>query len=139
MPSVKVKRKNGKFFISGETDEENVVTETDMSAINTFLRGQEQFSPDRSHGPSMLAMSGVVYVKVEEELTRQQEIWGEQNHSTLEWLAIVLEEFGEAAKELVNDYFESQETLDAAQKEIIETIACLAQLYRACEQQKEAA
>ena len=40
--------------------------------------------------------------EVGEELSRQRELWGEQNHSPLKWLAILMEEVGEAATDALN-------------------------------------
>lgn len=39
------------------------------------------------------------------ERERQQNKWGEQNHSIIEWQAILMEEVGEAAKEAVGFHF----------------------------------
>jgi NTP pyrophosphatase (non-canonical NTP hydrolase) len=36
--------------------------------------------------------------QVADERDRQEEKWGHQNHSHLQWLAILAEEFGEVAK-----------------------------------------
>lgn len=38
---------------------------------------------------------------IEMERSRQDEKWGEQNHSDEKWLAILLEELGEAAKSVL--------------------------------------
>ncbi len=67
------------------------------------------------------------------ELEEQFEKWGEQNHEPFVWLAIVLEEFGEASQAILDA--SSQGTTLAnnswglAQKEVIQTIACLYHLY----------
>jgi len=39
-----------------------------------------------------------VLVEVHGECNRQDTLWGEQNHAPEKWLAILLEEAGEAAK-----------------------------------------
>lgn len=39
------------------------------------------------------------------ERMRQDRKWGEQNHSRIEWLGILSEEIGEAAKEVVDIHF----------------------------------
>lgn len=41
------------------------------------------------------------------ERQRQNEKWGEQNHNTVEWIAILTEEVGEAAKEAVDYHFKN--------------------------------
>ena len=46
-----------------------------------------------------------VCCEVEEERTRQDAKWGQQNHSPIEWIAILTEEVGEAAKEAVEMHF----------------------------------
>ena len=40
-----------------------------------------------------------------EERKRQDEKWGEQNHSPMEWLPILMEEVGEASKAALDFYF----------------------------------
>lgn len=47
-----------------------------------------------------------VLVEVETERTRQDEIWGEQNHRPADWLTILMEEVGEAAKHAVETRFD---------------------------------
>lgn len=39
--------------------------------------------------------------KILEERQRQDEKWGEQNHIDLYWMGILVEEVGEAAKEMI--------------------------------------
>jgi len=39
---------------------------------------------------------------VEAERIRQNNKWGEQHHHPIEWLAILMEEVGEASKEIVD-------------------------------------
>lgn len=39
-----------------------------------------------------------VLVEVESERSRQDQIWGEQNHCPADWLMILVEEVGEANK-----------------------------------------
>lgn len=43
-----------------------------------------------------------VLKEVGAERVRQNEKWGEQNHHPIEWIAILTEEVGEAAKEIVD-------------------------------------
>lgn len=40
---------------------------------------------------------------IEEERERQEEKWGQQHHSSAEWLVILQEEIGEACKEIIQD------------------------------------
>lgn len=68
------------------------------------------------------------------EIARQYEKWGEQLHSPEMWMVIIQEEFGEVAQEVLRGTFhpdpdKRKEAWYDARKEIIETIACLAQLY----------
>lgn len=46
-----------------------------------------------------------VCCEIEEERTRQDAKWGQQNHSPIEWIAILTEEVGEASKEAVEMHF----------------------------------
>lgn len=48
--------------------------------------------------------------EVAAERLRQNEKWGEQNHHPVEWLAILTEETGEVAKEVVELTFSNDET-----------------------------
>lgn len=45
-----------------------------------------------------------VFSDVYTERVKQEEKWGEQNHTVIEWMAILMEEVGEAAKEAVDYY-----------------------------------
>jgi NTP pyrophosphatase (non-canonical NTP hydrolase) len=44
------------------------------------------------------------FISVGEERVRQMDLWGEQDHHPLQWIALLTEELGEAA-EHVNDAF----------------------------------
>lgn len=46
-----------------------------------------------------------IIIEVRRERFRQDKKWGEQNHNVVEWIAILGEEFGEAAKEAVDFHF----------------------------------
>lgn len=46
-----------------------------------------------------------VFAEIIEERLRQNEKWGEQNHSPLEWIAILTEEVGEVAREAHEFHF----------------------------------
>lgn len=43
--------------------------------------------------------------EVSQERNEQDHKWGEQNHKPIEWIAILTEEVGEAAKEAVDYHF----------------------------------
>lgn len=45
--------------------------------------------------------------EIKAERQRQNQKWGEQNHSVIEWQAILMEEVGEAAKEAVDWHFKN--------------------------------
>lgn len=51
------------------------------------------------------ARLGSVQLEVARELLRQYDKWGEQNHDTMYWLGILMEEVGEASKAAIEyDY-----------------------------------
>ena len=52
-----------------------------------------------------LSASHVVLKDILAERHRQEEKWGVQNHTQMIWLAILAEEFGEAAKEINEWHF----------------------------------
>ena len=63
-------------------------------------------------------MSGRVLQDIHKERDRQDSMWGEQNHSPIEWLAILGEEYGEACKGAIKvlnysneDYYEYRDEL----------------------------
>lgn len=60
--------------------------------------------------------------EVLKERVNQDEKWGEQNHSPLEWLPILAEEFGEVAKEVCECYF-SNYNYDNYREELIQVAA----------------
>lgn len=62
---------------------------------------------------------------VSESLEWQRTKWGPQNHPPGTWLFIIMEELGEVAKAV------NERDIAEAQYEIIQTIACLAQLHHA--------
>lgn len=68
------------------------------------------------------------------ERERQDAKFGEQNHKELEFYAILFEEAGEAAKEVVNAHFgyvPMRKALMAARKEYIQTAAVAYQMIEA--------
>lgn len=58
--------------------------------------------------------------EVQKEREKQNEKWGEQDHHPIEWIAILTEEVGEAAKEAVDWNFKNGLAL-ASQYEINHT------------------
>lgn len=48
-----------------------------------------------------------IFEEIKLERSKQNQKWGEQNHSVIEWIAILTEEVGEAAKEAVDYHFEN--------------------------------
>lgn len=46
-----------------------------------------------------------IFNEIRFERERQNEKWGEQNHSPIEWIGILTEEVGEASKEAVDFHF----------------------------------
>ncbi len=65
---------------------------------------------------------------INKELKRQDELWGNQDHSFAEWIAILGEEFGEACQEVseirmsetISDIIDAKHRLD---EELIQVIA----------------
>ncbi len=64
----------------------------------------------------------VVANDVEHELCRQRMKWGEQNHEPNNWMLILAEEFGEAAKE-ANELTFRKGDVDAYYDELIQVAA----------------
>ena|SRR3990167_11355552 len=56
------------------------------------------------------------------ERKRQDEKWGEQNHSPIEWIAILGEEYGEACQGALRSHFGGK-TLQEYRKEMVEVAA----------------
>lgn len=53
-----------------------------------------------------------------DERQRQNEKWGEQNHSPLEWIAILTEEVGEVAKEAHEFHFGVRGTTEMIEEKL---------------------
>ena len=53
-----------------------------------------------------------IFNEINKERIRQETKWGEQNHSPIEWIAILTEEVGEVAKEAVDFHFNDNEEID---------------------------
>jgi hypothetical protein len=67
-------------------------------------------------------MSDPIFQAVCRERQRQDSKWGEQNHPDALWLAILAEEFGEAAKEANETHFRAKAP-DELVKELIQCMA----------------
>jgi len=74
-------------------------------------------------------MSGIL-AEIAAERVRQNNKWGIQNHSPIEWIAILGEEFGEAAKEALENHFKyaGNEGLANYRKELIQVAAVAVQM-----------
>lgn len=74
------------------------------------------------------AATGLVMDHIVQERIRQDNKWGEQNHSPLEWLSILLEEVGEVAKEVNALHFDgdSDEIRRKYRTELIQVAAVAA-------------
>ena len=69
-------------------------------------------------------MTDQFYGEVIIERQRQDKKWGEQNHSPIEWLAILAEEFGSFAKAVNEAHWRpTEETAKKMQTELIHTAA----------------
>jgi len=74
---------------------------------------------------------GQILAEIAAERKVQDVKWGEQNHSPIEWSAILTEECGEVAKEALEYHFQhkrkgeewSAEKLQAYRKELIQVAA----------------
>lgn len=62
-------------------------------------------------------------VEVSKERTRQDEKWGEQNNSILEWVGILGEEFGEVCKAAIEHEILGNDTMDNLEEELIHVAA----------------
>lgn len=85
--------------------------------------------------------------EIREERRRQDAKWGEQNHSPIEWSAILTEEAGEVAKEALELHFAQlqhtgqseawlAEKLAAYRKEVIQVAAVALAMAESLERNK---
>lgn len=80
----------------------------------TYFTGECEYCDNRSS----------VLLDIELEKIRQYAMWGEQNHSPVVYFAILAEEFGEVAKEVVELNFNtSKKSLENLRNELIQTAA----------------
>lgn len=79
-----------------------------------------------------------VTCEVLDERQKQDAKWGEQNHSPAEWLAVLTEEVGEVAQEVLRNRFGGRD-LSAYRAELIQVaavaVAMVECLDRNCESQ----
>lgn len=61
--------------------------------------------------------------EIREERRRQDAKWGEQNHSPIEWSAILTEEVGEVAKEALELHFAQLQNTDKSEDWYAEKLA----------------
>jgi NTP pyrophosphatase (non-canonical NTP hydrolase) len=61
--------------------------------------------------------------QIKQERERQNEKWGDQDHTDEMWLAILLEEVGEVAKELVQTREKGSSDAYLIKKELIHAVA----------------
>lgn len=78
-------------------------------------------------------MENLILNKILEERKKQDEKWGEQNHTPIEWCAILMEEVGEMAKEAheyhFKRYYKDTGQLERYEKELIQCAAvCVSML-----------
>lgn len=85
--------------------------------------------------------------EIREERRRQDAKWGEQNHSPIEWSAILTEEVGEVAKEALELHFAQLQNTDkpedwhaeklaAYRKEVIQVAAVALAMAESLERNK---
>lgn len=75
--------------------------------------------------------------EVENERVRQNEKWGLQDHNPVEWIAILTEEVGEAAKEAVDMHLENINRVKQYRKEVIQAAAVAVQMVESLDRQLE--
>ena len=64
-----------------------------LESLEGFIKGSESMD--------------VILLQIKRERERQNEQWGEQNHKQIEFMAILMEEVGEASKEIVDFHFKN--------------------------------
>ena len=75
--------------------------------------------------------------KVLAECRRQDSKWGMQNHNLVEWIAILTEETGEAAREAVDCHFaHSKSSIERLEEELIQVAAVVLQALQSIDRQK---
>lgn len=79
---------------------------------------------------------------INEERERQDEEWGEQNHSPVIWMPILMEEVGEAAQEAVKSHFADEgvygKHVDLYRQEMIQVAALAIAMIESLDRQRDA-
>jgi NTP pyrophosphatase (non-canonical NTP hydrolase) len=68
-----------------------------------------------------------ILAEIREERRRQDAKWGEQNHSPIEWCAILTEEVGEVSKEALELHFAQLQNTGQSEAWFAEKLAALPQ------------
>jgi hypothetical protein len=75
---------------------------------------------------------------VKAECQKQDTKWGIQNHNAVEWIAILTEEVGEAARESVDFHFGNREgALDRLKEELVQVAAVALQALESINRQEK--
>ncbi len=70
-------------------------------------------------------MKMTIFEEIQRERNKQDKKWGKQNHNQFTWLAILMEEVGEASKELLDSRENHTNLLVNYRKELIQTGAVI--------------
>lgn len=81
---------------------------------------------DLAYIPSGEEVASQAFALIRDERTKQNEKWGEQNHDSYRWLAILSEEVGEVAQAILHDEFGGR-AAGTAKEELIQTAAVAVQ------------
>ena len=86
----------------------------------------------------MTELQGKIITEILKERDRQNNKWGEQNHSPIEWLPILVEEVGEVAKAICDSYFIGIDSYNHYRKETIEVAAVALAMVECMDRKKTA-
>ena len=75
--------------------------------------------------------------EIEDEIRRQNVKWGEQNHSDIYWLGILMEELGELAKEIIENGINGKVTDENIKTELIQVAAVAIQWLKCLNRKKQ--
>lgn len=78
------------------------------NAAKEFMEEWNTLRVENEALPQVKISTHPIAAEILAERKRQDEKWGEQNHSPVEWLAILGEEVGEATQNIVNAHFSKQ-------------------------------
>ena len=68
-------------------------------------------------------ISSQVFGDALDERRRHDEKWGEQTHTQMEWLAILMEEVGEYTQEILRNHFGKRDNLPTLYAELTQVVA----------------